>query len=612
MPSPDKEAPLMRACVIGAGPSGLVAAKYILSENRPCSVTILENSQTIGGTFSNKVYDNVRLVSSKYVTAFSDHRMAEDWPDHPSAQQYVDYLGSYCDKFGLRQCIKFQCEVTLISDAANGSSRTESDDDAAGYSITYIDRSDDEYSGDEGKLCTEHFDLVAVCSGLHNVPHIPSLPNQDTFRGTILHSSSYKDPSIFDGKRVLICGSGETAMDIAHRAVMNPICKSVALNVRRGFLSIPHNIAADRPLDVYITNLFEHAYEHPWINALGLRWWMSTIIIRIFLFLAGSSVGFNQWACETHPIRRGYHIINKSHSAMAHLNVPVKRKSLLGRFWMKVYGEENLRPIDSFHRTVIGGIDNNGVTVRFEDGQTFDADVIILATGYRQSFPFLDGQIRDEIKNDWMEQGVDTVDAESANGECQFALKEDLLPSQHFIVSKSRPRLGFIGFVRPNVGAIPPMSEIQMMWWLCNLRGQVQQLSAPRKQLPSYMVLGKKYAYGVDYGNYMHRIAEDIGAAPTLSVLAKSPSPWKALYTYCQGQAHIPLFRLQGPYASKQCWEILTNELWCVCVKRGWVENIGLASVTWISLWMNLCACVVECVWGLLTARRPKFFARYG
>jgi dimethylaniline monooxygenase (N-oxide forming) len=521
MPSADPQAPpLIRACVIGAGPSGLVAAKYMLSESRhrPCSVTILETSKSIGGSFSNKVYDNSRLVSSKYITAFSDHRMPEDCPDHPTTQQYVDYLGTYCDTFGLRQCIQFQCEVTLISDAANANNRNESDDDVAGYSITYIDRSDDDSGDGAGKLCTEHFDLVAVCSGLHNVPHTPSIPNQGAFRGTILHSSSYKDPSIFDGKRVLICGSGETAMDISHRAVMNPLCKSVALNVRRGFLSIPHNIAEDRPLDVFITNLFEHAYEHPWINALGLRWWMSTIVIRIFLFLTGSGVGFNQWACETHPIRRGHHIINKSHSAMAHLNVPVKRKSLWGRLWMKVYGEENLRPIDSFHRTVIAGIDNNGVTIRFEDGRTIDADIVVLATGYRQSFPFLDDQIRDEIKNDWMEQGAD---AESVNEECKFALKEDILPSQHFIVSNSRPRLGFIGFVRPNVGAIPPMSEIQIMWWLCNLRGQVQQLSAPRKQLPSYMLLGNKYAYGVDYGNYMHRVAEDIGAAPTVSVLAK-------------------------------------------------------------------------------------------
>jgi hypothetical protein len=62
----------------------------------------------------------------------------------------------YCDTFGLRQCIQFQCEVTLISDAANDGIHTESDDDAAGCSITCIDRSEDDSGGEEGKLCTPY------------------------------------------------------------------------------------------------------------------------------------------------------------------------------------------------------------------------------------------------------------------------------------------------------------------------------------------------------------------------------------------------------------------------------------------------------------------------
>lgn len=123
-------------------------------------------------------------------------------------------------------------------------------------------------------------------------------------------------------------------MDLAHRAVLNPSCKSVGLSVRNGLLSIPHNLARDRPLDVFITNLFESAYEHPWVHALRLRWLLSTILIRIFLFLTGSSNGFNQWAVPTTPVRRGYHIINKSHAAMSHLNVPIKKRSVWGRLWL--------------------------------------------------------------------------------------------------------------------------------------------------------------------------------------------------------------------------------------------------------------------------------------
>jgi dimethylaniline monooxygenase (N-oxide forming) len=204
-------------------------------------------------------------------------------------------------------------------------------------------------------------------------------------------------------------------------------------------------LAEDRPLDVFITNLFEHSYEHPWVQKLRLRWILSTVVIRFFLFLTGSSVGFNQWACETTPIRRGYHIINKSHGAMGHLNVPVKQKSLWGRLWLWIYGETNLRPIESFHRTSVCGMRDDGVTVEFDDGRVFEADVIVLATGYKQSFPFLDEAIKEDHRR--------TTSVSKETEMSKYVLEEDYLPSDHFIVNRKRPRLGFIGFVRPHVGA---------------------------------------------------------------------------------------------------------------------------------------------------------------
>lgn len=128
---------------------------------------------------------------------------------------------------------------------------------------------------------------------------------------------------------------------------------------------------------------------------------------------------------------------------------------------------------------------------------------------------------------------------------------------------------------------------------------------------PSYMVLGRKYSYGVDYGNYMHRVAEDFGAAPTLTVLANSSNPLKALYTYCIGQSMVPLFRLKGPYESEECWKIVVGELWRVCMRRGWAENAGLLFMTWLSLLMNVTACLLEVLWCAATLTQPKLFSRY-
>jgi dimethylaniline monooxygenase (N-oxide forming) len=479
----------LKALVIGAGPSGLVTAKYLLSSTNPrYEVTILEASDAIGGTFVNKVYDHARLVSSKYITGFSDFRMKEDYPDHPSAADYVQYLDDYARTFGIIECIKFGCRVVSLKDdqcneknymestrTGNVSTNDETENsplmtkrkgqvheeevaiDSNGYTVSYHDtrKSSQPQDHNEGHhLITEHFDVVAVCSGLHNVPSIPTLPSSSKFRGQIIHSSQYKESSIFTNKRVLVLGSGETAMDIALRAIQNPQSRSVALNVRRGFLSIPHNLAEDRPLDVFITNLFEHSYEHPWVHKLRLRWVLSTIVIRLFLFLTGSSVGFNQWACETTPIKRGYHIINKSHEAMSHLNVPIKQQSTWGKFWLWIYGEAKLRPMASFHRTSVCGIKDDGVTVVFDDGREYEADLIVLATGYKQSFPFLDEAIQEDHRL--------TANVPKEASKSKYFLEEDYLPSDHFIVNKKRPRLGFIGFVRPNVGASKLFQSIRL------------------------------------------------------------------------------------------------------------------------------------------------------
>ena len=195
------------------------------------------------------------------------------------------------------------------------------------------------------------------------------------------------------------------------------------------------------------------------------------------------------------------------------------------------------------------------------------------------------------------------------------------------------------------------MSELQVMWWLCRMEGRVNMLfsseddttngttnNTSSRRRPSYMVLGNKYPYGVDYGNYMHRVAEDIGAAPTLSALVAGPggggffaahhhnhhptkgrhhhhyhhNPFKALYTYCFGQSYVSLFRLVGPFQSQRCWDIVETELYNVCINRGYLENFGLIIVCYISLWMNLTACIIELIWCFLTLKQPQFFVRYG
>jgi len=180
-----------------------------------------------------------------------------------------------------------------------------------------------------------------------------------------------------------------------------------------------------------------------------------------------------------------------------------------------------------------------------------NADVVVLATGYRQKFPFLF----------------------PANAE------DDPLPKEHFVLNPEEPRLAYIGFIRPNVGAIPPMAELQAMWWCMRLEDKLVGRS------PDYYKLqGRRLAYGVDYGYYMFALAREIGAIPSLLFwLLRNPR----VFVACAfGQAHVPIFRLEGPFRHPEAETTCAGELFGPIMKRPLlmntiflVEAIGLGAI---------------------------------
>jgi len=326
------------------------------------------------------------------------------------------------------------------------------------------------------------------------------------------------------------------------------------------------------PLDTLIANLFEHSYEHWWLHKHHLKWRVTGYFIRAgFWLTTGSSVGWDQWVGGLAEVKRGYHILCKSTAALPYMNRPVKRATWRHHLW--AWLDPPHKRVDKDIITYPAPVRIEGKTVTFTDGSTYEADVLVYATGYQQRFPFLDGCGKSGDEG-W-------TDSTGARGE------EDPLPAQHFICSPQHPTLAFLGFVRPNVGAIPPMSELQVMWWIEKLAGRVSPDHAP----PSYGLLGKKLIYGVDYGNYMHQLAAEIGAAPSLRALARKP---RALIAYCLGQAYISFFRLEGPFATAQAWEVAQSELYRPVLQRGVFTNLIFVSVMFFFGSLSLALCVLE------------------
>ena len=127
--------------------------------------------------------------------------------------------------------------------------------------------------------------------------------------------------------------------------------------------------------------------------------------------------------------------------------------------------------------------------------------------------------------------------------------------------------LAYIGFVRPNVGAIPPMSELQAMWWSVRLEQHKKGQPMPGPISPDYYKLPQcRLFYGVDYGRYMFALAREIGAIPNLlSWSFKNP---RVAFAAAFGQAHVPIFRLNGPFHTADAEETVAGELLAPILQR--------------------------------------------
>ncbi len=313
--------------VIGAGPMGLACARNL--QRAGLDFVGLELHADVGGLWDidnphSTMYDSAHLISSRRMTEFAEFPMRESVAAYPHHREVHDYLSAYADHFDLRRHYEFGTRVLEATPDGNG-----------------------------WRLVTEHdgvraerwFDGLLVASGTLHTPHLPELPGD--FAGEVLHSADYRSAEVFEGKRVLVVGCGNSGADIAVDAVHR--AERVDLSVRRGYHFLPKFIAG-RPVDTLGGRL-----RLP----RGLKQRVDAALIRA---AAGRPSDFglpdpDYRLYESHPVVNSLVLHHLGHG-------------------------------DITARRDIAAID--GHTVRFGDGEQGDYDLILLATGYELDYPFLD------------------------------------------------------------------------------------------------------------------------------------------------------------------------------------------------------------------------------
>lgn len=212
-----------RVCVIGAGISGLVAAKVL--RGRGCDVSVVERSGDLGGVLEPaRSYPGVQTQTPRDLYCFSDFPTPAEYPEWPSGAQVHAHLGAYAARFGLRPCIRFRTEVLSLS-------RKPWTD---GWLVTL--------RGADAAAGTEHFDLVIVASGQFSRPRTRHAPGEDAFvaaGGTVRHSSQYGDGAGAQGRDVVVVGFSKSATDFAIDALAQG-ARTVSMIYRRASWKIPY------------------------------------------------------------------------------------------------------------------------------------------------------------------------------------------------------------------------------------------------------------------------------------------------------------------------------------------------------------------------------------
>src|SRR3954447_26287708 len=338
---------MTNVCIIGAGCSGITTAKRL--KEYGVAYDQFELSDDVGGNWyfrnpngRSAVYESLHIDTSKTRLQLEDFPVPEAWPDFPSHRLMHDYFRAYVEEFGLRDGIEFG---TGVERAGRRLPDAQGD---GGWDVALT-------SGE-----TRSYTDLVVASGHHWSPRLPDWATEQhsgTFDGVLMHSHDYVspfEPVEIRGKRVVVVGMGNSAMDIASELSSRWMAETLHVSARRGVWVLPkyrNGVAADKvmaPPDI------------PREQALAAG--------RALIKELGGNMS-------------SYGLPEPDHEPLS------AHPSVSADFLTKA-GSGDIHMLPAIERF-------DGRTVHLVDGSAVEADVVICATGYEMRFPFFDDEAGD-------------------------------------------------------------------------------------------------------------------------------------------------------------------------------------------------------------------------
>lgn len=184
--------------IVGAGISGIGTACHLQNQCPNKTFLLLEGREDFGGTWDLFRYPGIRSDSDMHTLGYSfkPWTQAKAIADGPSIKSY---LGETIAEHGLSQHIRFGRHVQSAS--------WSSDTNRWSLEVT---------RKDTGEAETYTCSFLSVCSGYYSYRggHTPDFAGRDDFSGEVVHPQSWPEDLDYAGKKVVVIGSGATAMTL--------------------------------------------------------------------------------------------------------------------------------------------------------------------------------------------------------------------------------------------------------------------------------------------------------------------------------------------------------------------------------------------------------------
>ncbi len=339
--------------IVGAGLSGIGAAVHLQTLCPGKRIILLESRPRIGGTWDLFRYPGIRSDSDMHTLGYDFKPWVHERAIADGAS-ILEYINSAADEYGVRERIQFQHTVL----------RARFSSETARWTL------DVAVTDNNGAVREEHFscEFLLLCSGYFDYAqgHAPELPGQSRFRGQQVHPQHWPQDLDYRNKRVVIIGSGATAMTLV------PALAQDAAHVT--MLQRSPTYVVSRPNRDWLANLLRRCLPDRWAYAIT-RW---------------KNTKLQQW------------VYNKSRSqpeqVKAHL-LSMLRKALGPEFDIEKHFTPAYNPWDQrlclvpdgdLYAALLSGkadvvtdhIDSFTETgIRLQSGEELQADIIVTATG---------------------------------------------------------------------------------------------------------------------------------------------------------------------------------------------------------------------------------------